>query len=631
MNAKLTPITPMAVFALLSCASLAQAQIPIRVTDVRAVEGSTGFHPVIVPVNVSGPPPVTITVDWTLVAGTATAPADFTMANGTLSFPAFSSAPQNISVQVNGDTLDEWSPTAMQDAVLFVQLSNASAGGVIDKGRGTLTLIEDDHTNAGIQFLTAVSTGSSVSGQNKLQWRVPGAPSAVTNVTVVWHQGAGCTFPASTTDIAGGGSFTVAAFAAGAVQSTVHSGRPLTPHCYSVFAVNGAGLPSPEIARVKATPIDTTGSILWSYASGATSVVPPSVGADAIYTTDSVGVVHAMTRGTGAGAGEWPPLWNPLAVGKPAQNRSAVIPVTTGTRLLLGTDGGGVHGVDGRSGTLVWSRSAVFGTALPSLGGVEAQPAALLKSFGGNNDMLLVGTNNGAANTFHALDLASGSTQDVPYANGLMGNVMGQAVVDYAANRVFFLTSDATGTLFGLDLGVSGTPKLTLATLAGGNPKSFGGSSGAAVLRNNRLFFGDSNGKLFGVDLATGASFSSSTGDGNVKGFVWPDRRDARLYFATNGNVQCQRDNGAGFSGCSGSWPVPVTSPSMVLQNPGTDFIYVGDGQGRLVQIKVSDMSTTPLLLESGVQIGAPSLDGPNGVLVVGSATGTIYGVRVPY
>ena len=631
MRPIVTRITRVTVLALLSCASLAQAQIPIRVTDVRAVEGSAGFHGVAVPVNVSGPPPVTITVDWTLVAGTATAPADFTMASGTLTFPALSSAPQNISVQVNGDTLDEWSPTAMQDAVLFVQLSNASAGGVIDKGRGTLTLIEDDHTNAGIQFLTAVSTGSSVSGQNKLQWRVPGAPSAVTNVTVVWHQGAGCTFPASTTDTAGGGSFTVAALGAGLTQAAVHSGRPLTPHCYSVFAVNGAGFPSPEIARVKATPIDTTGSILWSYASGATSVVPPSVGADAVYTTDNLGVVHAMTRGSGLGAGEWPSTWNPLAVGKPTQNRSAVVPVSTGSRLLLGTDGGGVHGVDGRFGTLVWSRSTSFGSALPSLGGVQAQPSALLKSFAGNNDMLLVGTNNGASNTFHALDPATGNTQDVPYPNGLMGNVMGQAVVDYSLNRAYFLTSDATGTLFGLDLGLAGTPKLTLATLAGGNPKSFGGSNGAAVLRDNHLFFGDNNGNLLGLDLATGASYSKPTSDGNVKGFVWPDRRDTRLYFATTSNVQCQRDNGAGFSGCPGSWPVPVTSPSMVLQKPGTDFLYLGDGQGRLVQIKVSDLSTTPLLLESGVQIGAPSLDGPNSILIVGSATGTIYGIRVPY
>jgi hypothetical protein len=136
---------------------------------------------------------------------------------------------------------------------------------------------------------------------------------------------------------------------------------------------------------------------------------------------------------------------------------------------------------------------------------------------------------------------------------------------------------------------------------------------------------------VFGLDLTTGTAYSTATGDGAVKGFLWPDRRDTRLYFSTNGNVQCLRDNGTSFSGCPGSWPQAVTSPSMVLQKPGSDYIYVGDGQGRLVEINVSTLSSVPLLLESGVQIGAPSLDGPNSILVVGSATGTIYGVRVPY
>jgi hypothetical protein len=133
MRPIVTAITHVAVVVLLAGASLAQAQIPIRVTDVRVIEGSAGLHLISVPVTVAGPPPVAITVDWTLVAGTATAPADFTMASGTLTFPMLSGLPQNISVQVNGDTLDEWSPTLMQDAVFFVQLSNASAGGVIDK------------------------------------------------------------------------------------------------------------------------------------------------------------------------------------------------------------------------------------------------------------------------------------------------------------------------------------------------------------------------------------------------------------------------------------------------------------------------------------------------------------------
>lgn len=622
-------ITQVAVVVLLSCSSLAQAQIPIRVTDVRAIEGSTGLHFISVPVTVAGPPPVVITVDWTLVAGTATAPADFTMASGTLTFPALSGLPQNISVQVNGDTIDEWSPTLMQDAVFFVELSNASAGGVIDKGRGTVTLIDDDRTRPGVQFLTAVSTGTSVSGQNKLQWRIPGAQAGAINVEIAWKQGAGCTFPLSDTDTAGGGLVVVGSAAGqGAVQTFAHTGRPIgIPHCYSVFALYALGITA-EIAKVMATPIDTTGSIVWSYASGATSVVPPSVGADAIYTTDNQGVVHAMKRG-GSGGGDWPSMWNPLAVGKPTQNRSAVIPVSTGSRLLLGTDGGGVHAVDGRSGTLVWSRSSAFGTALPNVGGVQAQPAALLKSFGGNNDMLLVGTNAGASNTFHALDFETGNTQDVPYPSGLMGNVMGQAVVDYAFNRVLFLTSNASGTVFSLDLGVAGTPKLSLATLPATNPLSFGGSSGAAVLRNNRLLFGDNNGKVFGLDLATGTSYSASTGNGNVKGFVWPDRRDDRIYFSGDDKVLAFRDTGSALVGPL--WNVSLATPSMVLQKPGTDFIYVGDGQGNLVQIKVSDQSKTQLMLENGVQIGAPSLDGPNSIVIVGSATGTIYGVRVPY
>jgi PQQ-like domain/Calx-beta domain len=629
MSRKVRPITSGAAVLLLACASVAHAQIPIRVTDVRPLEGSSGNHVITVPVTISGPPPTAITVDWTLVEGSATSGSDFSMASGTLTFPALSGASQNISVTINGDGGNEWSATSMQDEVFFVQLSNVSSGGAIDKGRGTVTLIDDDRLRPGVQFLTAVSTGTSVSGQNKLQWRIPGAQIGAINVEIAWKQGAGCTFPLSDTDTAGGGLVVVGSAAAqGAVQTFAHTGRGIgVPHCYSVFAVYASGITA-EIAKVKATPIDTTGSILWSYASGAASVVPPSIGADAIYTTDNLGVVHAMKRG-GTGGGDWPSTWNPLAVGKPTQNRSAVIPVSTGSRLLLGTDGGGVHGVDGRTGTLVWSRSSAFGSALPSLGGVQAQPAALLKSFGGNNDMLLVGTNNGASNTFHALDLATGNTQDAPYPSGLMGNVMGQAVVDYAFNRVLFLTSNSSGTVFGLDLGVAGTPKLTLATLPGGNPIAFGGSSGAAVLRSNRLLFGDNNGKLWSLDLASGVSYSQATGEGNVKGFVWPDRRDDRIYVSCDDEVLGFRDTGSALVGPL--WNVSLTTPSMVLQKPGTDFIYVGDGQGNLVQIDVSDHSKTQLMLENGAQIGAPSLDGPNSIVIVGSATGTIYGVRVPY
>jgi hypothetical protein len=622
-------------FVLLGAAA-AQAQITISVDDVRTLEGSAGPWGLLVPVHLSGPNPgpTIIKVNYTLVAGSATAPSDFTASSGTLSF-GIGVQTQNVTVTIQGDTADEWFPTLMQDEAFFVQLSNPTGGGVIDKGLGTVTLIDDDHPNAGVQFLTAVSTGTATSGQNLLQWRVPG--TLPTNVTVVWHLGAGCTFPASVGDLVTGGSTTVPPLAAGTVQTFPHTGLAVgVPACYSVFTINGAGSPStgPDIAHIKATPIDTTGKIAWAYATGATSVVPPSVGSDGIYTTDSSGVVHAMSRVTPRG--NWPTGWNPVAVGKPTDNRSPVVPMGSRTRVFLGTENGGVQAIDGKTGTIVWSRSSAFGlTQLPSAGGVQAQPAGLFKAFTGNNDMLLVGTNaNPPNNKFFALDPATGSNLGTPYSDTSMGNVMGQAVVDYGNNRVYFLTQASGATLYALDLGPAGAPALNLiTTVPFANPlPEPPGATGSAVLRGNHLTWGDLSSQVNGLDLIAGtAVYTNSTGDGPVKGFVWPDRRDNRIYFSSNNNVQCLKDLGNSFTSCGGSWPVSVNSPSMVVQIPGTDFIYVGDSNGNLVQINVSNQSKTTLTLENNVQIGAASLDGPNAILVVGSASGTIYGVHVPY
>jgi hypothetical protein len=47
----------------------------------------------------------------------------------------------------------------------------------IQKGRSTITLLDDDHPTVnekpGVQFLTVVSGGNATTGQTKLQWRVP--------------------------------------------------------------------------------------------------------------------------------------------------------------------------------------------------------------------------------------------------------------------------------------------------------------------------------------------------------------------------------------------------------------------------------------------------------------------------
>lgn len=614
---------------LLAAASGAHAQVAVRVDDLRIVEGSSGtFVGFDVDVRVSGPPSGEVTVGWTLVPGSAVPGADYQAASGVATFPALDGSPQKVTFLVNADTGIEWFPAQPYDEAFFVELGTVTGPAFVEKARGTVTLVDDDRFYPGVQFSSIATGGALLPDEARVQWRVPAAPLAVTDHVLRWNVGPSCSFPTSVGAGTGGTSLGPGPGPGLLAFSVVGGLAPLQDHCFSLFAVYG-GTPSAEVGQVKARPFDGSASpIAWRLATGELSVVPPTVGVDAVYTVDSAGVVHAMERGPGGGA--WPVGWSPVGVGGPTQARAAVVPQPDGWRLLLGTDGGGVHALDARFGHVRWSRSALFGSALPSLGGVQAQPAALLLSFGGSNDLVLVGSNQALGNNaFFALDPRSGADRAAPFADASMGNVRGMAAVDYPSNRAYFLTDNPAATLFALDLGPPGSPSLGPGPLPG-NPLPLGsGTSGSPVVRGGRLVFGDSTGEVFSIDLVTGASYSAPTGDGQLKGFAWPDRRDDRLYFATNGKVHGWRDDGGALVPL---WSRDVTTPSIVLQRPGSDFLYVGNGNGELVQIDAVTLAETPLSLESGsVQVGAPSLDGTHDLVLVGSSSGTIHAVRVPY
>jgi len=619
-------------------ATTAHAQL-ISIGDARVPEGNSGgFQSRAFAVNLGGSPPAEVRVDWQLVVGSAKAGAvapdnDFVMDNGTLVFPALGDGTEDIPVQVNEDLLDEWSPTEKQDQIFFIQLSNP-VGAPIQRGRAMIALLEDDRLYPGLQYVAASASGASGSGSVTLHWRVP-APKP-DDVLVRWNEGPLCTPPpdplASVTGEFYLSGVAVPVLAAGRAQSYTHPSRPLgTKHCYSLFSVYGV-TKTTDVASAIVMPRDRgAGPIKWSYNAGSTTLVAATVGMDAVYTVDQSGVVHAMQRGDTGGA--WPGSWNPIGLARPSQSRSPVVPFQGGWRLFVATDGGGIHAVDARDGQLVWSRSANFGTALPSQGFVQAPPALLLSPFGGNNDMLLVGSNNGGANAFYAIDPKTGIDQDtysVP-----MGDVKGMATVGYP-DKVYFLTSSSTSNLYGLDLGPIGTPSLTSQLVS-----SVGaGSLNSPVTRSGRLFFGDGSGLVQGYEIATTTPYTPfSTSDGPAKGFVWPDRRNPNLYFSTSSKIQGLQDNGGSFtpllwSPITSGTHVSVTGPSILLQKPGTDLLYFGNSQGQLVQVDLTSGTPviTPLTLEAGSpQIGAPSLDGANDLVIVGSATGTIYAVRVPF
>jgi outer membrane protein assembly factor BamB len=155
-------------------------------------------------------------------------------------------------------------------------------------------------------------------------------------------------------------------------------------------------------------------------------------------------------------------------------------------------------------------------------------------------------------------------------------------------------------------------------------------------MRNGRLYLGTEAGPaatVYSLRVSDGNLYKFTHGDGQVKGFVWPDRRDERIYFTTDRFVFGMKDDGTALTPL---WaPINLGSPSIPLQMPGTDFLYVGDGNGNLVEIDVKTGTVIASIKLSAldVQIGAPSLDNVNRLVHVGSAVagGVIYAVRVPF
>ena len=131
-----------------------------------------------------------------------------------------------------------------------------------------------------------------------------------------------------------------------------------------------------------------------------------------------------------------------------------------------------------------------------------------------------------------------------------------------------------------------------------------------------------------------------------MKGFVFPDRRNDDLFFATNTKVWSVSDDGS--TACRTNWQwthAGGLSPSLVLYWRQSQYVYVGGADGKLWQLDFSldtpsaPPSATPLVLGDGTgQIGAPTLDigvpppaaTAKKLLVVGSEAGVLYGVEVP-
>ena len=517
-----------------------------------------------------------------------------------------------------------------------------------------------------VRFLAVSSRGDSSSGEHFLQWaNSTGSPE---EICIRWNEapdsGSSCTFP----------SLPDCPSPDGPNWHQILLGPPLDAHgtwlhagvtldrnyCYAVFVRDNDNTPPWSPGRlVKARAFDSTlGPVKWSYSTGATAVAPPVVGKNGILVMSNDRTVHALTRGSlptgGDKGGVWPSAWVPGPLEGVAHSRSPIVPfgvLVSGASALLfaGDDQGWVNAVNADNGQTAWARRA---DQSPFPATITGAPGAILQQYGGNRDLVLVGTRRNPTDShsdFLGLDPANPDSR-VTFTGGGSplqepGPVSGAPAVDYGKQRVYFASRRRTGhTVWALDVGAS---SLTYAW----SWDPGGEFDTSPTLRNGRIYLGDTNGSLYSISTETIGSppvpadiHVLSIGDGPVKGFLFPDRRNDNLIFATNSAVRSVGDPAVGFFP---RWTWPIANPSAILYWPGTDYVYVGGPNGRLYQLDFSLANTgTPPTFQERIlgdgkgQIGTPTLDvgittpyvsAGKKLLVVGSESGVVYGVEVPF
>jgi hypothetical protein len=484
-----------------------------------------------------------------------------------------------------------------------------------------------------VQFLAVTSRGAGPSGENRLQWvNSTGTPE---KVRIRWNKApsgtSACTPPLDPVAGVVSGELDIDNPPPDSKGEHLHSPLEVnTAYCYAVF-VRKAAVWSPG-RIVKARPFDASGHVKWAYSTGATAVVPPVIGTYGVVAMSNDRTVHEITRGSTGGV--WPTPWVPQALTGTAYSRSPIVPFSSpvggaDSVLFLGDDQGDIRAFNARSGQSLWGSPSPPNLGKPVIGA----PGGLFQQYGGVRDLLLFGTQDGAApNSLYGRSLADGSSAGTPFTAG--GAISGGPAVDYATQRVYFASrSYLSGpTLWCVQVGAS-------PLFAPVWSRDLGDIDGSPVLRNGRVYVGNNSGTVYSLDAATGLDARlRATGDGAVKGFLFPDRRNDNLFFATNTKVWSIADT-PGLP-ANWTWTIPAGSPSVVLYWPQTNYVYVGGGNGTLYELDFTGAGPglppthKALILGDGAgQIGAPTLDigvSPH-MLVVGSESGVLYGVEVPF
>ena len=408
-----------------------------------------------------------------------------------------------------------------------------------------------------------------------------------------------------------------------------------TTSSYSLFSYTGA---SPVLYSsgkdIPSRPFNSPAGIKWVFSSGGITLSTPGVRPlsgspqvpGAVYTTSNTRNIDAMNLGPSGG--DWPSTWTPFAMNAPAPNRAVSNNLTStlvgGSKhpVFAGSSDGRVYAVDGLTGALLW--------ASPVLGDyITAPPSTMFGEIhAGAPNLIMVGANSATGNKFYGLNITNGAILWT-FSNGLANNIgliSGQALVDYTNTRVYF-TSRAGGsghTVWALN--VSTNPPTLLWTA------DLGDVDADINTANSALYVGNTSGQVYALNLNGTSKWLSpySSGDGPVKGLIWAS--GTRLYFSTTTHVNAINDNGAS-TNPTAFWTTPVSISSPTTPLVFNNRAYVGGGNGKAYSIDASSATpAAPLTVTLGdpstpFQVGSPTRDSTNNLLLFGSEPGHVYAV----
>lgn len=376
------------------------------------------------------------------------------------------------------------------------------------------------------------------------------------------------------------------------------------------------------------------GKPLWCYSTGLSNlnqpVIDPGV---AVYAAGNLGAITANATNTADPTQDGNERFRPVLLGGPVQSRFPVLPIQgkSGSYIVTGDQSGRIYEVNAATGAVVWTSNG----GLPLGDRIQAQPVVQLVSRANaafsavhSQDLFFIPTRNNSATNNKVYALRGGDgTLAWTYAPGDLDIVNGGGMVDYTNNRLFIASRAGGGPQASLriisTIDRTEVKRLLLGDLDTGVVRDFGVISDTT---DDRAVVANTAGVVYGIDMVT-LNVTWTVSVGALSSYPLTTNRG---FIASVKSGSVQRWSVGLTGGGTRMWSTPISNPSGVRIDYGTQKVYVGSSDGRVHQLNV-DTGIDETQVSLGSQTGMPTLDTTTNRLLVGTVDGRLCAFPVPF